>query len=220
MSTTTCLALSGGIDSAVTMAHALSEEIHVLPVIFEYPSKHNSYEQDCALRLCDYYGLNPVRINLSDVFRQFESSLLSGQGDIPEGHYTDESMTQTSVPCRNLIFASILAGIADSKGMSTVSLGVHLEDHYIYPDCRPFFIDHLEGVISQATEARVGLRVPLLQLRKDQIVSLGIDLGVPFGITRTCYKNQQIACGKCGACVERIMAFEKCNKTDIIEYEE
>jgi len=144
--------------------------------------------------------------------------LLTG-GDIPEGHYEDESMSRTVVPGRNIIFASILTGVAWSLGAEEVWLGIHQGDHAIYPDCRPEFYRAMNEAVTLGTDGKVVLKAPFLDTNKTGILRRGLFLNVPYGYTRTCYKEQEIACGKCGSCQERLEAFAECGLTDPVEYE-
>lgn len=213
------LSLSGGIDSTTLAVHLIRMGIDVIPVSFNYGSKHNERELEAGGEICSYLDIpQPEVIDVTDVSFHLSSNLL-GDGPIPEGHYTEENMKKTVVPCRNLIFASILAGIADSNGAKSVGLGVHEEDHYIYPDCRGDFIRALRDATLYATEGRVMVLTPLLDWSKKRIVEYGLSLGAPYHLTRTCYKTQNLACGRCGACRERLEAFESNNVDDPIKYE-
>jgi len=223
MRTKAVLSLSGGLDSTTLLAWMLKEmKFDVVPVSFNYGSKHGEYELDAAKKIVTHYGLLcPWYIfDLKDVFTFFKSNLLRGGGLIPEGHYEAESMKQTVVPGRNLIFASVLTGLAQTIGASVVALGVHAGDHAIYPDCRPNFIQHLRATVEEATEGQVSVITPFLQWSKIDIVAQGLRLKVPYQLTRTCYKEQDVACGRCGSCVERREAFVKNHAIDPIAYEE
>lgn len=161
-------------------------------------------------------------IDLNFVGELFKSDLLFSGGDIPEGHYNDESMQATVVPARNLIFASIIAGFAESVGAEIISLGVHGGDHHIYPDCRPEFISSLNTSVILATDKKVRVDAPFLYYTKAEIIEAGMGLKnieVPYHLTRTCYKDQELACGKCGSCVERLEAFKKLGLADPIRYD-
>lgn len=216
------VSLSGGIDSTVTLAHAMKQGGEVIGVRFMYPSKHNYFECKASEQIAEFYGVKLLTVDLTTVFHQalFKSNLLRGQGEIPEGHYEDKSMSQTVVPCRNMIFISVLAGIAKSQGCMYAYLGVHSGDHAIYPDCRPDFIEDMSKAVAGATENDVILQAPFLFRSKEEIVRKGNEFMVPFHLTRTCYKNQRIACGKCGSCIERLEAFGKNGIVDPIEYEQ
>lgn len=203
--------LSGGLDSASLLAMIMntSWKGKVACVNFQYGSKHNPYELEAAKKIAKHYKLGLNIVDLSLLFSQFNSALLANDSrDIPEGHYEDQSMKQTVVPCRNMIFASILAGLAESKGFTRVALGVHAGDHHIYPDCRPEFVDAMNDAVRQATDGKVMLYAPFVHVDKAKIVKCGVENQVPFHLTRTCYKDQAIPCGKCGSCVERAEAFK------------
>ena len=214
------LALSGGIDSTVVLSMLLEKGYEVTPITFSYGSKHNEYENAAVVKIAKHYHLaEPACIDLGLVMQHFDSDLLKSGGAIPEGHYEDESMRRTVVPSRNMIFLSILAGVAESKGIKELALGVHQGDHFIYPDCRPYFIQSMQHTIELASGGKVHtIHAPILFWDKAQIVKEGIKLHVPFELTRTCYKDQPIACGKCGSCMERLEAFAANGIEDPIPY--
>jgi len=202
------LSLSGGLDSTTLLAHALSLNHDVQPVVFSYPSKHNPFEREAANAVCRYYDCDPIHIDLRAAFEPMASALLLGGGDIPEGHYTDQSMTQTVVPGRNMIFLSVLGGIAMSAKTGMVWFGAHAGDHAIYPDCRPDFVQAMDQAMMLATDGKVRLNAPYLMANKTDILRDALRLNAPLHLTRTCYKNQAKPCGLCGACRERAEAFE------------
>lgn len=219
------VSLSGGMDSAVVLASAVEDakvsgrEVHAIS--FRYGSKHNRFENAAAEKVASYFGVNFQIKDLSTIFSSFSSNLLMSGGPIPEGHYEAASMSLTVVPGRNIIFGSILAGLAWSLGgeNSKVWIGVHSGDHAIYEDCRPAFIEAFKQAISSGTGNRVDVVAPFLWGNKTSIIKRGLELGVPFGLTRTCYKDQPIACGKCGSCQERLEAFRNNGIDDPVEYE-
>lgn len=221
------LGLSGGLDSTTLLGMFLDKGYEVHACLFMYGSKHNIYEQRAAQDVINFYQAHfmPVFLhtfNLPQIFADFKSNLLKSGGDIPEGHYNDENMKLTVVPGRNLIFASIMAGLAESIGAESIALGVHAGDHAIYPDCRPLFINALNDTIQESTERKVNVITPILNYTKGELLEIGINIQnppVPYHITRTCYKDQVHACGKCGSCVERLEAFEMNNLIDPITYE-
>ncbi len=217
------LSMSGGIDSTTLCAYYINKGYEVCPLTFKYGSKHNKYENEAVFRVSEFLNVpEPKLINLNFIQNLFKSDLLLSGGNIPEGHYTDKSMQVTVVPARNLIFASIVAGYAESVGAEIISLGVHGGDHHIYPDCRPEFISSLNTVVMLATDKKVRVDTPFLYYTKAEIIKTGMNLNnveVPYHLTRTCYKDQELACGKCGSCVERLEAFEKLGLSDPIRYE-
>lgn len=212
------VSLSGGLDSATLLAYSLKNFGPTLAVGFTYGSKHNPFEQECAKKLANHYGVEFLMIDLASVGASLKSNLLSSGGDIPEGHYQAENMKLTVVPGRNMIFASILAGIAVSRGANIIALGIHAGDHAIYPDCRPGFFAKMRETIHEAMENQVDFEAPFILWNKSTILSWGLSEGVPYNITRTCYKDQPLACGKCGACQERLEAFKICGEIDPIPY--
>lgn len=214
--------LSGGLDSAVTLAYVRSHqpdaEYHT--VAFRYGSKHNRHELFAAIRVAGHYGTKHRVIDLTSAFSDSKSDLMAGQGDIPEGHYQAESMKATVVPGRNTIFASVLLGYAQSIGAGHVVLGIHQGDHHVYPDCRPQWWSAMSEVYRTASEGKVALAAPFVSIDKVDIVRKGLVLKVPFEKTRTCYQDSELACGRCGSCTERLDAFSKNNATDPLPYQQ
>lgn len=219
MSRKALVSLSGGMDSATMLAVAVSEYDEVKAIGFTYGSKHNPYENEAALNVAAHYGVEFELLDLSSVFSFMESNLLKKGEAIPEGHYQQSNMSLTVVPGRNMIFCSILAGIAWSQGARAVFLGAHSGDHVIYPDCRPEFVLNMAKAVRTGTDYAVDLKAPFLHGSKETILEWGIPNGVPYHLTRTCYKDQKVACGKCGACQERLIAFAHHGVEDPIEYE-
>jgi 7-cyano-7-deazaguanine synthase len=222
MTTRILLALSGGLDSATLLYYALKSNRNVTPFWFSYSSKHEIYEQRAAVSICNNLSLPLTQVNLQWTFAALgiKSDLLKSGGVIPEGHYTDESMKVTIVPCRNLIFLSLLASAAESRDVKEIWIAAHQGDRPIYPDCRPDFIHSVREAINHATDGEVDVVTPFLELDKTDIVREGIRLKVPFELTRTCYKDQVTACGKCGSCTERLEAFRNNRAVDPIIYED
>lgn len=214
------VALSGGVDSATALATAWDEGVRVVAAVgFCYGSKHNPHENEAARKVAGYYDTPFELIDLTGAFAGFKSALLATGDKLPEGHYEAESMRQTVVPCRNVIFSAILAGVAESRGADEVWLGIHAGDHFIYPDCRPVFFHAMRSAIKFATDDKVLLKAPFLNFPKREIIGLGKDLNVPYNLTRTCYSDRAVACGKCGSCQERLESFAYHGLNDPIEYE-
>jgi len=213
------LSLSGGMDSTTVLARLIDEGAEVECFGFEYNSKHSLFEQKAARAIAKFYKVPYSLIDLSTITPHLQSNLLKTGGNIPEGHYTDKTMSLTVVPGRNIIFLSILAGVAWSRGASRIGIGIHQGDHAIYPDCRISFFEAMGSAIREGSNQKVDLLAPFISIDKAGIVKWGLDHAVPFHLTRTCYKDQVLACGKCGSCVERLEAFEKNNTKDPIFYE-
>jgi len=217
------LALSGGLDSC-TLLSILIDDIYYQPtnikcVGFEYGSKHNKYELEAAKKVAKYFEVEYTLIDLRSVGKILNSNLLLSGGEIPEGHYDDKNMTQTVVPGRNMLFASVLAGYAESIGFNNIALGVHKGDESNYPDCRKEFIKALDSCIYLSTDKSVDVYTPLIDMDKTEIVKEGLLLEAPYHLTRSCYKDQEISCGKCSTCVQRLEAFKNNKTKDPIKYE-
>jgi 7-cyano-7-deazaguanine synthase len=214
--------LSGGLDS-VTLAHALAAEGHdVIALSFHYGQRH-AKELDRAARCADRLGAEHHIVDLQSVGALLTGSALTDPDvEVPEGHYTDESMAATVVPNRNAIMLSVAVGVAVARGAGAVATAVHAGDHAIYPDCRPAFIEAIEHEARIANEGFItdGFEVlaPFLHLSKDEIVRRGAALGVPFEETWSCYLGEELHCGLCGTCVERREAFELAGVHDPTRY--
>lgn len=215
------ISLSGGMDSATLLGHVVEKfgPADVQCVGFTYGSKHNRYEQDCARRLANHYGVPYDLVVLDSIMSGVKSDLMKSGGDIPEGHYEAESMSATVVPGRNVIFASLLMSYAWSRGLDTVYLGIHAGDHAIYPDCRPEWFTAMQAAVRLGSDGKVDLAAPFLHGTKVSIIAEGTKLHVPYHMTRTCYKDQEISCGKCGSCQERLEGFALNEIEDPIQYE-
>ena len=198
------LVLSGGMDST-TLLHDRKDQI-ALAVTFDYGSKHNAREIECAKKNCEMLGIEHIVIPLDFMGKYFKSSLLIGGEDIPEGHYADENMKSTVVPFRNGIMLAIAAGLAESRGLKKVMLANHGGDHAIYPDCRPGFVDAMSQAIKEGTYDGVIIDAPYTNITKSDIARIGKRIGVDYNLTYSCYKGGEKHCGKCGTCVERMEA--------------
>ncbi len=214
------VALSGGMDSTTVLAKMINLGYSVECYAFTYGSKHNQYENIAAQKVAAYYDV-PIHgaIDLSQITKWLQSNLLKSGEAIPEGHYNSESMRKTVVPGRNLMFISILAGIAESQGAACVSLGIHQGDHHIYPDCRKEFYLAAKRTVYLSSDGRIKLSAPFLGTDKTGIIKWGLAHQVPYHLTRTCYKDQELSCGKCGSCRERLEAFEINQIEDLIKYD-
>jgi 7-cyano-7-deazaguanine synthase len=216
--------VSGGLDS-VTLAHGLAAEGHDLVCLsFDYGQRHAKevgYARLCADRL----GADHRLVDLRSVGALLTGSALTdARVAVPEGHYTDASMSATVVPNRNAIMLSVAVGVAVARGASAVATAVHAGDHPVYPDCRPAFIEAAEREARIANEGFIddAFRVlaPFLELPKDEIVRRGAVLGVPFEQTWSCYVGGETHCGRCGTCVERREAFDLAGVDDPTSYAE
>lgn len=209
------LIYSGGMDSTVLL-FAYKHEIK-LCAAFNYGSKHNDMEYNMALVNSLKIGIPLIRINLDFINKHFKSDLLQSGGQIPEGHYEDESMKSTVVPFRNGIMLSIAVGLAESNGLDTVLIANHAGDHAIYPDCRKSFINAINMASMAGTYNHTQIVSPFNDLTKREIAVIGKEEGVDFSKTYSCYKGGKIHCGVCGTCTERKEALEGFDTTKYLK---
>lgn len=204
----TLLICSGGLDS-VTLAYKIAKE-HTLSGLlsFDYGQRHKKelgFAQQCAADL----GVPHYISDISGIGKLLSGSALTDDVDVPDGHYAEETMRITVVPNRNAIMLSIAYGIAAAKGMDAVGAAFHGGDHFIYPDCRPGFVDAFQVMQDHALKsfAQIRLYTPFIHSTKGDIAAEGARLNVPFEKSWSCYKGGEIHCGRCGTCVERQEAF-------------
>ena len=211
------LILSGGMDST-TLLYDYQSRI-ALAVSFDYGANHNARELPFACLHCERLGIRHITIPLDFMKRYFQSSLLSGGDDIPEGHYAEENMKSTVVPFRNGIMLSIAVGLAESAGLQYVMMANHGGDHTIYPDCRPEFVEAFDATAKAGTYNGVRLLSPYCNMTKGQIAARGRELGIDYSETWSCYKGGEKHCGRCGTCVERREALAEAGIDDPTDYE-
>ena len=209
--------VSGGLDS-ITLLYDKAETI-ALAVSFDYGQNHGAKELPFAAHHCRKLGIPHITIPLSFMHRYFKSSLLDGAEAIPEGHYAEENMKSTVVPFRNGIMLAIATGIAESHGLKRVYIANHGGDHTIYPDCRPDFIQAMDGAATAGTFINVRIEAPYTNITKADIVRRGTALGVDYSKTWSCYKGSDVQCGKRGTCVERKEAFVEARVREPTEWE-
>jgi 7-cyano-7-deazaguanine synthase len=214
--------ISGGMDST-TLLYDLVQQYgaeNIRALSFDYGSKHNWIELPLAKKSCEKLGVEHEIINLREIFSHFTSTLLQGGEAIPEGHYAQPNMKLTIVPNRNSILLSCAVGLAESIGGDKVFYGAHGGDHFIYEDCRPEFIKAFSAAEKLGTVNGIEIEAPYSDKNKITILTRGIELGVDYSLTHTCYAPNEKgeSCGKCGACCERLEAFKLNNLTDPLVY--
>jgi 7-cyano-7-deazaguanine synthase len=199
--------VSGGMDS-VTMAHRLATEGHRLTLLsFDYGQRHVR-ELDCARSCAECLNVGWHRIDLRSITALLAGSALTDLTvDIPNGHYTAESMRSTVVPNRNMMMLAIAGAVAVVEGAGAVAVAVHDGDHVIYPDCRSPFIAAMTLALRLGNDHQLDVVAPYLGHTKAGIVADGERLGVPWSNTWSCYRGGEVHCGTCGTCVERREAF-------------
>lgn len=209
---------SGGMDSVVALHWARREHAVRAVLSFDYSAKHNPRELPCAAHHARALGLEHHVVALPFIGEHFTSDLLRSGGDIPEGHYADETMRRTVVPFRNGILLAVAAGFAESAGAEGLVIAAHGGDHAIYPDCREDFMRAMGDALRLGTYAGIRLLRPFIALDKAAIAAEGARLGVDFARTWSCYKGGEVHCGLCGTCVERREAFQRAGVPDPTAY--
>ncbi|HEX8846716.1 MAG TPA: 7-cyano-7-deazaguanine synthase QueC [Pyrinomonadaceae bacterium] len=208
--------LSGGLDSTTTLAIAKSEGYEVYALTFRYGQRHE-VEIEAARRIAALYNVAEHVIAQIDL-RAFGGSALTGDIAVPKGRTSAEmagSIPVTYVPARNTIFLSFALAWAEVLGTNDIFIGVNSLDYSGYADCRPEYIEAFQRMADLATKAGVEgkqqlkIHTPLINLTKAQIVRKGIELGVDYSLTITCYDPSTggAACGQCDACLLRLKGF-------------
>lgn len=209
----TVIILSGGMDSTTLLYKLIAEGKTVKAISFNYGQKH-AIELESAKATCAKLGIEHKIVDMTFLKELVSNSALTGDIQVPQGHYEDETMKLTVVPNRNMIMASIAIGWAVNEDFDEVALGVHAGDHAIYPDCRPAFVEALNAIAQIANFKPIAIYAPFLNIDKGDIAILGKELGVDYSLTHTCYEGTEVPCGKCGACQERAEAFAKAGVND------
>ncbi|TKT76249.1 7-cyano-7-deazaguanine synthase QueC [Aquamicrobium sp. LC103] len=217
-----CLVIcSGGLDS-VSLAYKVAAEHELAGLVsFDYGQRHGKelqFAAACAERL----NVPHETVDIRNVGRSLSGSALTDDVDVPDGHYAEASMKITVVPNRNAIMLAIAFGIAAAQKADAVATAVHGGDHFIYPDCRPGFIDAFQTMQNHALDGYADIRLyaPYVRVSKAEIVRDGARHGTPFALTWSCYKGGELHCGRCGTCVERREAFHLAGHDDPTEYQD
>lgn len=208
---------SGGLDSTVLLYEMLRDFEVTASVGVDYGQRH-AKELSAAFMLCSKLGIPRRTIDLEALGHWFTNSSQTGTVNVPHGHYSADNMKITIVPNRNMILLAIAAGMAVNDEVPIIGYGAHAGDHAIYPDCREEFVESINICLDAANDYKVKVYSPFIQMTKAQIVARGLELGVPFEDTWTCYEGGDISCGRCGTCVERLEAFDIAGASDPLEY--
>jgi 7-cyano-7-deazaguanine synthase len=217
--------LSGGLDSTTTLAMAKRDGFELFALTFDYGQRHR-IELDRAQAIAKHFGVADHQIVKIDL-RQFGGSALTDSIDVPTDRNQDEmKIPVTYVPARNTIFLSFCLAYAEVKKASDIFIGVNAVDYSGYPDCRPEFIHAFETLANLATkagvegESRLKIHTPLIKLTKAEIIQQGLELGVDYGMTHSCYDPgaDGKACGLCDSCHLRLKGFQDAGVEDPIEY--
>ena len=220
--------LSGGLDSSTVLAIARSEGFVPYALSFSYGQRHVA-ELEAARRIAASAGVAGHVVAEIDL-RVFGGSALTADIDVPKGRSDEEvgaGIPITYVPARNTIFLSFALAYAETLGASDIFVGVNALDYSGYPDCRPEYIEAFERMANLATKAgvegtqRLKIHAPLMQLTKEGIIRRGLELGVDYAATLSCYDPdaQGRACGACDACSLRLRGFAAAGVPDPAAYQ-
>lgn len=215
--------VSGGLDSATTLAIARQQGFDCYALLFDYGQRH-AHELEAARRVCESLGVIKHSVCRLDL-RSFGGSALTDEIDVPKDRsdeQMDDGIPVTYVPARNTIFLSIALGWAEALGAFDLFIGVNAVDYSGYPDCRPEFIRSFETMANLATKAgvegtgRFRIHTPLIDLTKAEIIRRGFDAGVDYGLTHSCYDPAPDGrpCGRCDSCSLRARGFAEAGVAD------
>lgn len=216
--------VSGGIDSTTTLAIAQSQNFETYALTFQYGQRH-SIEIEASRRIGEYFKVKD-HLFLEIDLRKIGGSALTGDIPVPKNKYQENEIPITYVPARNTIFLSFALAWAETLQSSDIFIGVNALDYSGYPDCRPEYIQAYEKMANLATKAGVSdsqpltIHTPLIQLSKADIIQRGMELGVDYSLTHSCYDPQPggLACGQCDSCLLRLKGFKQAGYKDPISY--
>jgi 7-cyano-7-deazaguanine synthase len=228
MTRTAVVLLSGGLDSATVLAIARSEGFERIALSFRYGQRHDA-EIIAARSIARRAGV-PRHVVVDMDLRVFGGSALTSELAVPKGRSSSEmshGIPITYVPARNTIFLSYALALAEVSDASDIFLGVNVLDYSGYPDCRPEYIEAFERMANLATKAgvegrRLIIHAPLMRMTKGEIIARGLELGVDYAFTLSCYDPDAsgAACGECDSCQLRLKGFAEAGVRDPVRYRE
>src|ERR1700694_988965 len=217
--------LSGGLDSTTVLAIAHSQGFELHTLSFDYGQRPQR-EIEPAAAVARHYRVQQQKTITIDL-RAFGGSALTADIAVPHARSLEKMAAEipiTYVPARNTIFLSFALAYAEVTGANDIFLGINAIDYSGYPDCRPEYLQAYEHMANLATRAstqegrRFHLHAPLLRMNKDEIIRAGIELGVPYQYTWSCYEGGELACGTCDSCLLRLNGFAEAGVQDPIAY--
>lgn len=209
---------SGGVDSSTALALAVDKygSENVMALFMSYGQKHDK-EKTSAIRIAEHYHVEIRSMDLSEIFKDSDCSLLKGSDqEIPKSSYGEqitetggEKPVSTYVPFRNGLFLAAAASIALSNDCGLIYYGAHSDDAAgaAYPDCSQEFNDAMNTAIWEGSGRQLRIEAPFVGLTKADVVKKGLELGVPYEYTWSCYEGGDQPCGACGTCIDRARAF-------------
>jgi len=218
--------LSGGLDSSTVLALAKERGHDVVALTFDYGQRHDK-EIDSARAVAEAMGATEHIVLSLPLGPLLDSSLTRADAAVPEGRSKSDmssGIPSTYVPSRNIIFLSVAASIAESIGAGSVFIAANAVDFSGYPDCTPEFVDAFQAMLRVGTKAgkegrSITVEAPVIGMTKTEIVREAVRLNVPLGLTWSCYKGGERACGRCDSCLLRLEGFRQAGVEDPLEYE-
>ncbi len=216
---------SGGIDSTTALGLAVKKygKENVIALSISYGQKHDK-EIQSSIAVADYYGVEHLFLDLAKIFQYSNCSLLQqSTEEIPEESYAEqikktggETPVSTYVPFRNGLFLSSAASLALSKDCEVIYYGAHADDAagFAYPDCSEVFNNAMNEAIWEGSGHQLKIEAPFVRMTKAEVIKMGLELGVPYELTWSCYEGGEKPCGKCATCIDRKAAFEANGITD------
>ena len=212
--------ISGGMDSALSTKIAEIEGYEVVALHFNYGQRTQSKELECFRKVSSaMQAKQTYEIDLPFFAQIGASALTDVRIDVPTGGL-EEGVPVTYVPFRNGIFLSIAAAVAEKHAAQAIFIGVVEEDSSGYPDCRERYIAQMQNAINLGTkdETNIEIKMPLVDLKKSEIVQKSLELDVPLEDTWSCYQSEALACGVCDSCRLRLKGFKEAGSIDPIPY--
>lgn len=216
--------LSGGLDSATCLAVAKSQDYDCYTLSFDYGQKHHS-ELQASAKISQHYQASQHEVVSLSIGSLGGSALTDETIDVPNHHMNSPSIPTTYVPARNTTFLSIALGWAEIIAAEAIFIGVSAVDYSGYPDCRPEYIEAYQQLANLATKTAIEgkpirIETPLIDLNKAETIQLGIQHGVDYSMTVSCYQadNNGLACGNCDSCALRKKGFQQANIVDPTRY--
>ena len=219
--------LSGGLDSTTVLAAAVKKEFDIIALSFNYGQRDN-YEIQCAKEIASSYNVIKHQVANIDL-GAIGGSALTDDIDVPKNRDAaemDSEIPITYVPARNTIFLSYALALAEVENAFHIFIGVNALDYSGYPDCRPEYIESFQKMGRLATKSgieemeQLQIHTPLIDLKKSEIIQLGIELGVDYSKTHSCYDplGKDKPCGICDACILRMKGFLDIGTLDPLNY--
>jgi 7-cyano-7-deazaguanine synthase len=219
--------LSGGLDSTTALAIAAAQGYEIYAMSFQYGQRHE-LEIESARKVAGAAGVAKHLVVDFDM-RSIGGSALTDEIEVPKDRLNNEAAAEipvTYVPARNTIFLSFALAWAETLGAEDIFIGVNALDYSGYPDCRPEYIESFERMANLATKAgvegrlRLKIHTPLIAMTKAQIIKMGLELGVDYSLTHSCYDPSRdgVACGRCDSCLLRLKGFSEAGVQDPLPY--